>query len=160
MCFLFSYVYCMCCVYTVWFKLLSRLCLDPGSCHQEDGKCLSTTATHYIKACFIDNLSNWKRTNKIVHLKKKLLPPGLWFNAEIPGHFCLLDSSSVPQHRAKHLGTTPTGNFPQVVSGWGTQAYLCLCLLSTSISADPGRSQSMASLPYLTSRMHTHKHTR
>lgn len=35
-------------------------------------------------------------------------------------------SSGVPPHRARRLGTALTGNFPQVVSGRGTQNYLCL----------------------------------
>jgi len=52
-----------------------------------------------------------------------------WLNVGSPGHVCLSHSSGVPPRRARRLGTALTGNFPQVFSGRGTQAYLCLCLL-------------------------------
>lgn len=93
------------------------------------------------------------------------LPPTLrplWprLNAGTPGHvLCLSHSSGVLPRRARRLGTALTGNFPQVVSGRGTQAYLCLCPRSASFSADPALSQAHTHLLYLPSHTHRDTHT-
>lgn len=68
----------------------------------------------------------------------------LWtcLNAGSPGHICLIHSFLVPPHKTRHLGTVLMGNFPQVDSVRGTQAYLCLCPYSASFSADPALPQA------------------
>lgn len=84
-----------------------------------------------------------------------------WFNAGTPGHFCLTHSSrGVPPRRARHLGTALTGNFPQVDSGRGTQAYLCLCPNSFCLPlcrpCPLSSTNTHTHTLYLSSHTHTH----
>lgn len=71
----------------------------------------------------------------IAYTFRHLYPLWPWWNAGTPGHVCLSHSSWVPPRRARHIGTTLKGNFPQVDSGRGIG--LPLCPRSASFSLRP-----------------------